>query len=407
MKPEEYISLYNRLKEFEDIKKVHQETGHDEELLLVIYTQRFSRDITRNFYRVKAYTKKMVQDWDRKQSFMQIAKRWYFSPILTAYFIMSEKGVPRKKFWTYVRDPASARDKRLQREFEEIADNDMVYSPKGMEIQYARGRWGEAKLAEWLAWKGHGHRTEKDLKGKSAKTPDCLLDKPVELEGTKIGWIESKAIFGDDVEFRKNARKQLVPYTQMFGNGIVVYWFGFCTNLVPPDGVFIVDGKFFEVPSEGGSKMPSSAVGDVIRPVKLAGPGSGMVKPARQLPLQQAPQHPQPLPQSPQQPPPDRQRVAPQQFPQQHRPGQTPGGQQGERRGRRRRGRRHRHRSGERPSQASQQPRGEQPKRQPAQQPRQQAGQAAHHPPPAKRETDGKEDEKKTQSLFFPRKKTE
>ena len=248
MKPEEYRDLYNRLKNYEDIKKVHLETNLGEELLLVIYTQRISRDVTRNYYKVKAYTKKMVQDWNWKMSFLEIARKCCFSPILTAYFIMSEKGCKRKEFWGYVRDPASAPDKRLQREFREIADRDMVYSPKGMEIQYARGRWGENRLAEWLEYKGFSYKTEKDLRGKSSKTPDCLLDNPFVFEGTKIMWIESKAIFGDEFEFRRNVRKQLNQYTEMFGNGIVVYWFGFCDNLVPPNGVFVVDDKFFEIP---------------------------------------------------------------------------------------------------------------------------------------------------------------
>ena len=277
MKPEQYIDLFNRLREFDDIQKLHRETGIDEELLLVVYTQRFSRDITRNFYKVKAYTRKMVQDWDRKQSFMQIAKKWYFSPILTAYFIMTEKGCKRKEFWGYVREPSTAPDRRLQKEFAEIADNDMVYSPKGMDIQYARGRWGEAKLGEWLKWKEFEHQTEKDLKGKTAKTPDCLLDKPFELGDAKISWIESKAIFGDEVEFRKNVRKQLKQYTEMFGNGIVVYWFGFCDNIVPPDGVFVMDGRFFEVPGTDCTRKLGD--GSIIRPAALVGPGNRITRP--------------------------------------------------------------------------------------------------------------------------------
>jgi hypothetical protein len=211
----------------------------------------------------------MVQDWNRKQSFLSIARRWNFSPILTAYFIMTEKGITRKRFWEYVRDPESVHDKRLQKEFREIAEQDMVYSPKGMEIQYARGRWGELKLADWLKWKGVCFKTEKDLRGKSAKTPDCLLDKPYIWNNTKISWIESKAIFGDEVEFRKHIRKQLKPYTEMFGNGIVVYWFGFTDNLVPPEGIFIVDAKFFEIPKESNAPSARTGEGLVIGPKSL------------------------------------------------------------------------------------------------------------------------------------------
>ena len=47
------------------------------------------------------------------------------------------------------------------------------------------------------------------------------------MNGWNINWIESKATFGDRVEVNKNMKKQLEPYLELFGQGVVIYWFGF------------------------------------------------------------------------------------------------------------------------------------------------------------------------------------
>jgi hypothetical protein len=128
----------------------------------------------------------------------------------------------------------------------QIAEEDMIYSPRGAQIQTDRGIWGEKQLQEWLNKRELKYRTEVELRATHKKTPDCLLDKPIQIDGMKIHWIESKASFGDDIELRKNARRQLKPYTEMFGTGAVVYWFGFLEGVEPPEGVMLLPGTFFD-----------------------------------------------------------------------------------------------------------------------------------------------------------------
>src|SRR5439155_559651 len=83
----------------------------------------------------------------------------------------------------------------------------------------------EAKLHTWLDARSLQYETEKDLRAKYDKTPDILLHKPIEMNGSRKYWIESKATFGDPYEIRRHLRKQLQPYSDMFGDGAVVYWF--------------------------------------------------------------------------------------------------------------------------------------------------------------------------------------
>ena len=250
MKLHEYKELYDHLGTPEDIDFLAENFGYDKELLLVIYTQRVVRDTTKRFYRVKDQAKKMAWAWQHGSSFVEVAKRFDFPPILTALMILEQRKVNRKTFWKMLGDLDRVQDRRLRKELGDASSTDIVYSQVGSARQYARGRWGETKLQSWLKGKGLEYRTEKDLRAEYDKTPDVLLHRPVELDGSKKYWIESKATFGDPYEIRRHIRKQLEPYTDLFGDGMVLYWFGYVddVDLPVPEGVSVVDATFFETP---------------------------------------------------------------------------------------------------------------------------------------------------------------
>jgi len=246
MKYEQYKELYSQLKNPSDIDALAHRMRLDRELLFVLYTQRTVRDATRRFYIVKKDMKKIVKEWRRGTPIARIARVINFPPVLLGLMLCAEIGLPRKQFWKYVRNPETCHDKRLKKELKQIADEDMIYSPKGAQMQTERGQWGEKMLQDWLDKKGLKYRTEVELRGEYTKTPDCLLEKPIQIDGVKVHWIESKASFGDEIELRKNVRRQLKPYTEMFGTGAVVYWFGFVEGIEPPEGVRLLDGSHFD-----------------------------------------------------------------------------------------------------------------------------------------------------------------
>ncbi len=250
MKLSQYQDLYRRLATAEDIDFLAENFGYDKELLLVIYTQRVVRDTTKKFYRVKAQAKRLAFLWQNGESLASIARKFEFPAILASLMILEQRKIPRKQFWKMIRDMDGVRDRRLRRELEEVVTSDIVYSPAGSARQFARGRWGEAKLQKWLDDRGLKYETEKQLRAKYDKTPDILLHKPLDLNGSKKYWIESKAIFGDPYEVRRHIKKQLGPYSEMFGDGSVVYWFGHVDDQEYdlPEGVDVLDGDFFENP---------------------------------------------------------------------------------------------------------------------------------------------------------------
>jgi hypothetical protein len=237
---DEYRELYSSLKTAKDVERLSGE--YDDRLLDTLFTQKTSREVKKNFYRVKQNSKRMLNEWSKGKSIVSLADKYRFPPILVAMFIFLEDGASKKEFWSYINDPNLLESEETANEVREAVKNDIVYSPEANNRQKERGIWGENLLHEWLDGQGVGYRTENDLRGtESTKTPDCLLDYPVMYKGHKICWVESKASFGDNIEFRFNSRKQLVPYTQLFGPGLVVYWVGCLDDLECPEGVYVSD----------------------------------------------------------------------------------------------------------------------------------------------------------------------
>ena len=246
MDRETYRRLYDRLATVEDVGKVAKDEHLDEELLFVIHTHRVTRNATRRFYVVKRTVPRLASQWRRGRTILDMAKEWTFPPVLMGQMLLGELGIPRKKVWQTFLHPETAPDERLRHEVEELLAADSIYSPAGMDRQRDRGQVGEARLYAWLEKHGIGYRTEKDLRGKYSKTPDALLDQPIMFYGQKITWIESKGNFGDDVELKKNLKRQLGPYTEMFGEGAVVYWYGFVEGAESPPGILLWDGPTIE-----------------------------------------------------------------------------------------------------------------------------------------------------------------
>jgi Protein of unknown function TPD sequence-motif len=276
-----YQRLYESLVTDEDVDRIARAEKIDPELLFVIHTHRVTRDATRRFYVVKRQLPRLVFQWKNGRSILDIAREWKFPPVLMGQQMLGELGIPRKKVWGTFLHPETAPDARLRKEVEELLAADRIYSPQGMELQRERGRKGEDRLAKWLEQHGIGFRTEKDLRGKFAKTPDALLDEPIYHHGQKLTWIESKANFGDDVELRKNLKRQLGPYTEIFGEGAVVYWYGYVEGAESPGGILLWDGTTIE------SITP-------VVPPKSAGAHAGhpSTDPARRAPPERPPSGP-------------------------------------------------------------------------------------------------------------------
>mmetsp|Transcript_15038 Transcript_15038/g.27077 ORF Transcript_15038/g.27077 Transcript_15038/m.27077 type:complete len:125 (-) Transcript_15038:193-567(-) len=72
------------------------------------------------------------------------------------------------------------------------------------------------------------------------KTPDVRLLVPISVENRVVSWIDSKASFGDPISHTKNTA-QMQQYVDRYGPGMVIYWFGYVSDLETNDDVYITD----------------------------------------------------------------------------------------------------------------------------------------------------------------------
>jgi hypothetical protein len=245
----EYEFLVQRLGSEKDIDSLHKKAGYSKDMLYNILAKKIVRNTLKKFYPIQHKLEFYYRRWLKGESFVKIANELEFSPILFASFILiKKKGIGRKQFNEALRDTKLIRDPRVKKEIEECIKEDFVYSPWAYDIQKKNGEEGERKGAEWLDKKKIPYLTEKDNKEMNHhhKTPDFLFEHPQDINGFKANWIESKSMFGDDREVKRQFNKQLGPYLKYFGPGIVVYWYGFIDDITLGDKIKIVDESFFK-----------------------------------------------------------------------------------------------------------------------------------------------------------------
>lgn len=246
MDSQTYKRLYPKIREGADFQKLSEDYGLHKNALEMILLQKIVRDTMKNHGRVKADAKKLLRQWEGGESFVKLAKDYDFPPVMMASIIMQEKGISKKQFGRMLRDFSFAGSARTKSDLAAALKKDFVYSPEGAENMGKRGKRVEVRVGEWLSSHGVVYHTEKDSqKLGRPKTPDFLLSKPFDIGGFKVHWFECKASFGDEFEYRRDYRKQLRHYVDLFGPGLVVYWYGFLSDLKTTD-VVLSSSVFFK-----------------------------------------------------------------------------------------------------------------------------------------------------------------
>ena len=219
----EYARLYRQINGVRDIDRLARK-GYKREFLEEILTLKLGRETKRKFYRLPR--RKIVNEWKSGKSIVSLAREYVFSPVMLAYILLQELGYSKNKAKAIVNRRLDVEGKRLKKELEEAWKADPVYSPEGLEKQYAKGEKGETRIKNWLERHGVKFEREEDLKKKYSKTPDFLLKKLIKIHGEPVRWIESKYSIGDMEKVRRDYRKQLDDYLHMFGPGAIMYHLG-------------------------------------------------------------------------------------------------------------------------------------------------------------------------------------
>lgn len=245
MKIKEFKEIYQKLNRADDIKKLCDVYNIEKDTLYNILSQKIVGKTKYKYYTIRHHSRDLLHEWLHNKSFLSIARTLHFSPVMTASIILQQYGLSKKRFWRYISNLDTVKEKRIQKELKEVCDNDFVYSPRALEEQKKKGEEVENKVRCWLIEHKVSFQTEPELRKKYKKTPDFLLAEPIKIDGCDINWIECKASFGDLQEFNRNLKKQLLPYIEKFNSGMIVYWYGFIDEISTLEGIVIKDRTFF------------------------------------------------------------------------------------------------------------------------------------------------------------------
>ena len=81
---EEYNFLYSRLNSPKDVELIHNRMGYPYNMLFNVLAKKVTRDTLKRFYVIKGKSKYLLRLWKQNNSFLQIAKKYSFSPVLTS-----------------------------------------------------------------------------------------------------------------------------------------------------------------------------------------------------------------------------------------------------------------------------------------------------------------------------------
>eukprot|EP00092_Neocalanus_flemingeri_P050093 GFUD01057780.1.p1 GENE.GFUD01057780.1~~GFUD01057780.1.p1 ORF type:complete len:317 (+),score=114.74 GFUD01057780.1:75-1025(+) len=131
-----------------------------------------------------------------------------------------------------MKDTTLIEDGKLAMEIFLATIKDDSYGPLAEAIKHSIGEEHEQKLKDCLTKLDIPFSDENVLRVQGYdKTPDIKLEVPISVDGHIINWIESKALFGDPEAHQGYLRDQFWSYMNRFGSGMVIYWFGYISQL--------------------------------------------------------------------------------------------------------------------------------------------------------------------------------
>lgn len=238
--------IFNDLNDPDRIEYYEKKYSIPKGIISVILSQKIVRGIRSKYHVLLDKRYWILEDWLDGKDIISLARKNGFSPVNLSSNLLMELGCPKKSANWLIRNPDKIPDDRLRDEITNAVIKDIIFSPLAHSRQMERADLGENIIQGWLEENGADFLTEDELtKQGNPKTPDFYMEKGFMFQGTEIFWIDSKALYGDKKEHSRHERNQFKHYNEMYGQGLVVYWYGYDNSLEKASSVQILDGDFF------------------------------------------------------------------------------------------------------------------------------------------------------------------
>ena len=216
---EDYKRIRRNLRNLSDLSRLNYPRG----MLFTILTQKKVDFVKKDYPKIVEKLDEIEKYWRNKK---EIPKWVKLTPVMKTRVLMKSLGFSNSEILKALKNPETVEDLSLRNLIKKAISTDYIYSPLAVKHQFARGKLGENIIRKWLEEREIKFMDEKEMKKNSKKTPDFYFEDGIEIDGREIRWIESKALFGDLKTHWLYSKKQYSKYLDLFGEGVVVYWFG-------------------------------------------------------------------------------------------------------------------------------------------------------------------------------------
>ncbi|MEM4472471.1 MAG: TPD domain-containing protein [Archaeoglobaceae archaeon] len=226
---QDYLEIRKKINKIADLNKFNLPRG----VLHSILLQKKVENVKKKYHLFVEKKMEILKYWKENKKFPE----WLtLTPVMKVRLLLNAMGFSTKEINMALRRPEIL-DNDLSKVVYRAVSIDFIYSPIAIKLQSVLGEIGEKIVEEELKRLRVRFKREKELR--MQKTPDFLLEEPVEIFGKKIRWIESKALFADHRIYELYSRKQFIKYREIFGEGMTIFWRG-CV-----EGIDVSDGSEF------------------------------------------------------------------------------------------------------------------------------------------------------------------
>mmetsp|Transcript_2293 Transcript_2293/g.6050 ORF Transcript_2293/g.6050 Transcript_2293/m.6050 type:complete len:383 (-) Transcript_2293:346-1494(-) len=240
-----------RNKEIERVAKTLQISADQAFSLRSALLQEKARN---SHYRLGLKGKDMLRLYNEGTSVVDLSKRFDLPPMNVFRTILAQMK------WTKAQIKKCFKckkhfDNRERKEFEAAEAADIVSRFDQSQSQQ-RADTFENALADWFESRGvricrqaEMVKEQRKRHGQAIRTPDVLFLDHVEINGAVIAWMDAKNFFGTDAGFqRSSTEKQTKKYFEKWGNGAIVYRYGFAEKLSIP-WCIMLDANALDLPN--------------------------------------------------------------------------------------------------------------------------------------------------------------
>jgi hypothetical protein len=208
-----------------------------------------------NVIRIKKNIKEITKSYNDNISIIDIAVKWRYPPLNLLRSILIQNGKKESDMHKVFNRIVNASKYISGRDLKQyiIASADDAESSFDDELISAIAKYNENQITSYFMSNDVPIITEAELVeeqvekyGRALHTPDIVFKTPIVINGIKIHWLDYKDYMGcpDSILYDSNI-KQSSKYNAIFGNGALLYHYGFVSMTIP--GTLLLDASSLDI----------------------------------------------------------------------------------------------------------------------------------------------------------------